>query len=103
MEKITMEKLVAYCKQYGFIFQGSDALSSQKYHPSTDAFAFYLYNLTINGQLRHNVTTSNYIQSMVNNTNTDGYKSSYRTGSQYALKRGFYGGYFQHCCGEHTL
>lgn len=80
-----------------FIFQGSDALSSQKYHPSTDAFAFYLYNLTINGQLRHNVTTSNYIQSMVNNTNTDGYKSSYRTGSQYALKRGFSvrGGSFQ--------
>ena len=24
MEKITMEKLVAYCKQYGFIFQGSE-------------------------------------------------------------------------------
>lgn len=24
MEKLTMEKLVAYCKQYGFIFQGSE-------------------------------------------------------------------------------
>ena len=24
MEKLTMEKLVNYCKQYGFIFQGSE-------------------------------------------------------------------------------
>ena len=24
MEKLTMDKLVAYCKQYGFIFQGSE-------------------------------------------------------------------------------
>ena len=24
MEKLTMEKLVAYCKQYGFIYQSSE-------------------------------------------------------------------------------
>ena len=24
MEKITMDKMVNYCKQYGFIFQGSE-------------------------------------------------------------------------------
>ena len=24
MKELTMEKLVAYCKQYGFIFQGSE-------------------------------------------------------------------------------
>ncbi len=24
MEKLTMEQLVNYCKQYGFIYQGSD-------------------------------------------------------------------------------
>ena len=24
MEKLTMEKLVAFCKQYGYVFQGSE-------------------------------------------------------------------------------
>ena len=30
MEKLTMEKLVAYCKQYGIIYQGKDLKTGQK-------------------------------------------------------------------------